>query len=449
MFKNKLVYFASLGCSKNRVDAEVMLGKLSEYGFALTESPEEAEVIVVNTCGFIHDAKEESINTILELIDYKTEGQCQLFAVTGCLSQRHPEELEQEIPEVDLFIGTGEYHRLVDLIIEKERYGLEKKQYVAEPIFIHTEEDPRINTSPFYSAWLKIAEGCNRRCSFCIIPTLRGKLRSRTVESLIVEAQGLVKSGVRELNLISQDTSLYGKDLKDSNTLVHLLDELEKIEGLDWIRLFYIYPDDLTDEVIEKMASSKKICHYLDIPIQHFSDAVLTRMNRKVRGEKIIERVEKLRAKIPDIVLRTSLLVGFPGETDEDFQTLLKGMERLRFDHLGVFAFSPEEGTPAYDMDGQIEQDVKEERQRLAYELQEEIVEENNQKYLGQTLEVLVEGLHEETELLIVGRHQGQAPEIDGQVLINDLNDQEIKQGDLVKVQVSEVLGFDLVGALV
>lgn len=437
------MYFASLGCSKNLVDSEVMLGHLRDEGYQITQKLDEARLIVVNTCGFILDAKEESVDTILEMVDHRksNDSNCEMLVVTGCLSQRHPDELAAEIPEVDLWIGTGEYQHLVELIKESDQ-----KIVVDVPTFIHTENDPRVNTSPFYSAWLKIAEGCNRRCSFCIIPYLRGNLRSRSVKSLVIEAKAFVETGVRELNLISQDTSLYGFDLDGENSLYNLLCALEEIDGLDWIRLFYIYPDDLTDDVIEKMASSKKICSYLDIPIQHFSTDILKKMNRTITGEKIIERVEKLRASIPGITLRTSIMVGFPGETEEDFEKLVEGVERLKFDHLGVFKYSPEEGTPSYNMEQTVSDELKEDRYREIYQLQEQIAEEKNESYIGKTIEVLVEGEHPDTELLVIGRHHGQAPDIDGSVIINDLNGVDVKIGDLIKVEVSEVLGFDLVG---
>lgn len=442
---SKKVFFASLGCSKNLVDSEVMLGILEQNKFEIVDSPDTANVIVVNTCGFIHDAKEESVNTILEMVDYKTNGTCEVLAIAGCLTQRHSDELKAEIPEIDIFIGTGEYQNIGTLLSQFQESN-EQIVCVNESKYIHTENDPRINTSPFYSAWLKIAEGCSRRCSFCIIPYLRGSLRSRTVQSLVAEAKALVDSGVVELNLISQDTSLYGKDLSDENSLYNLLVELEKIEDLKWIRLFYIYPDDLTDDVIELMSVSKKICKYLDIPIQHFSDPVLKGMNRKITGEKIIERVEMLREKVPGITLRTSLLVGFPGETEDDFQVLLDGIERLKFNHVGVFAFSREEGTTAFDLPSELTEETILDRQKDAYALQEDIIEEINSDYIGKVIEVLVEGEHEETELLIVGRHEGQAPDIDGKVIINDLNGHSINKGDLVNIKVSEVLGFDLVG---
>jgi len=450
-FVDRTVFFTSLGCSKNLVDAQVMLGHMGLNGFEVVTEENKAEVIVVNTCSFIEAAKQESIEMILDLADYKEEenGVCKALVVSGCMAQRYSSELEESMPEVDMFIGTGEYNKIVPLLTALEDNKLEKKSFVEVPRFIHTEFDPRLNTSPFYTAWLKISEGCNRNCTFCIIPTLRGRLRSRSVESLVKEAQSLSETGVRELNLISQDLSDYGVDLDDENNLFELLTGLESVEGVDWIRLFYFYPDELTDEVIDKMASSKKINKYLDMPVQHFSDYVLKRMNRKITGEKIMGRIQRLREKIPGIVLRTSIIVGFPGENEDDFEKLLEGVKQARFNHLGIFRYSDEEGTPAYRLKDKVPQEVIDERFDRLFEAQKEIARELNQEFLGKTIEVLVEGTHEDTELLIVGRHFGQAPDIDGKVIINDLNDQELKQGDLVKVEVSDVLDFDLVGKLV
>lgn len=450
-FQEKSVHFTSLGCSKNLVDSEVMLGHLGLGGFTISQDPSSAEVIIVNTCSFIEASKKESIDTILDLADYKDEsmGRCQALVVSGCMAQRYSEQLEKDLPEVDLFLGTGEYHRITKLLRAMEEGKLEAKSHVEIPKFIHTEFDPRINTSPFYTAWLKISEGCNRNCTFCIIPTLRGRLRSRSVHSLVEEAKILTKSGVRELNLVSQDLSDYGVDLDDKQNLYQLLSGLEGVDGVDWIRLFYFYPDELTDEVIMKMATSKKICRYLDMPVQHFSDSVLKRMNRKITGSKILERVEKLKKEIPNIVLRTSIIVGFPGETDEDFELLLDGVKAARFHHLGIFRYSDEEGTPAYRLRDKVPQDIIEERFDRLYEAQREIARELNQKFLGQTLDVLIEGEHPETELLIQGRHYGQAPDIDGRVIINDLSEKEVSVGGLVKVEITEVLDYDLVGRVV
>ncbi|MDD0854435.1 30S ribosomal protein S12 methylthiotransferase RimO [Halobacteriovorax sp. GB3] len=450
-FLDKTVFFSSLGCSKNLVDSQVMLGYMGLDGFSIVPEPDNAEVIIVNTCSFIEASKKESIDTILELADFKNEeeGRCKALVVSGCMAQRYSDQLEENLPEVDMFIGTGEYNKIVPLLKALEDGKLEKKSFVEIPKFIHTEFDPRLNTSPFYTAWLKISEGCNRNCTFCIIPTLRGRLRSRTVESLVEEAKKLSENGVRELNLISQDLSDYGVDLSDENNLFELLGGLESVDGVDWIRLFYFYPDELTDTVIEKMATSQKVCKYLDMPVQHFSDHVLKRMNRKITGEKIHERISKLRERIPGIVLRTSIIVGFPGESDEDFELLLEGIKKARFNHLGIFRYSDEEGTPAFRLKDKVPQEVIEERFDRLYEAQREIARELNQEFLGKKIDVLIEGEHPETELLIQGRHFGQAPDIDGNVIINDMNGFDLQEGDLVEVEVTEVLDFDLVGTII
>jgi ribosomal protein S12 methylthiotransferase len=449
LYKNKTVLFTSLGCSKNLVDSQVMLGHLGLDGFEIVSKPEEAEVIIVNTCSFIEASKVESIEIILDLAEYKKPdvGVCKALVVSGCLPQRYSEKLEVEMPEVDLFIGTGEYNKIVNLLKAFEEGALKAKSFVEIPKFIHTEFDPRINTSPFYTAWLKISEGCNRNCTFCIIPTIRGKLRSRSVESLVTEAKNLAENGVKELNLISQDLSDYGSDLETDN-LLELLEGLESVEGIDWIRLFYFYPDDLTDEVMDKIATSKKICSYLDMPVQHFSDNVLKKMNRKITGGEILTKIKKLREKIPGIVLRTSIIVGFPGETEEDFQTLVNGVKEAEFDHLGIFRYSDEDGTPAFKINPKVDPKVIEERFDILHEVQKEVVKDKNSKVLGKTLSVLVEGHHDETELLIQGRYTGQAPEIDGKVIINDTKDIPLKVGDIVNVNINEVLDYDLVGEI-
>lgn len=454
-FQSKSLFFSSLGCSKNLVDSQVMLGHLGLDGFTITQDPALAEVIIVNTCSFVEAAKIESIETTLDYSDYKKPGvgNCKALVMSGCMAQRYHGELEDEMPEVDMFIGTGEYHKIVPLLKAFEEGKLEKKSFVEIPKYIHTEFDPRLNTSPNYMAWLKISEGCNRNCTFCIIPTLRGKLRSRSVESLVTESKRLVASGVKELNLISQDFSDYGSDFKGfekvdgKNPQIHgMLKALEDESGADWIRVFYFYPDDLTEDVMDLMASSKRICKYLDMPVQHFSDKVLKRMNRRVTGDVIHQKIKTLREKIPGIVLRTSIIVGFPGETEEDFEALVEGIKRVRFNHLGVFKYSDEEGTPALRLKDKVEQDVIDARFERLYEVQKEIAREMNEQYLGQTLEVLVEGAHEETDLLLQGRHQGQAPDIDGRVIINE---GLAKAGDLVKVEITDVLDYDLVGRIV
>jgi ribosomal protein S12 methylthiotransferase len=454
-FNDKSLFFTSLGCSKNLVDSQVMLGHLGLDGFTVTDAPENAEVIIVNTCSFIEAAKAESIETVLELADFKDPevGNCKALVMSGCMAQRYHGDLEEAIPEVDMFIGTGEYHKIVKLLKAYEEGKLEKKSFVEIPKYIHTEFDPRLNTSPSYMAWLKISEGCNRNCTFCIIPTLRGQLRSRSIDSLIVESKALVESGVVELNLISQDFSDYGSDFegfkRDDNknpVIYNLLKELDDKSGADWIRIFYFYPDELTEDVMDLMAGSERICKYLDMPIQHFSTKVLRRMNRRATNELIHSKIELLRNKIPGIVLRTSVIVGFPGETEEDFEELLEGIKRVKFNHLGAFKYSDEEGTPALRLKDKVPQEVIEERFERLYEVQKEIARELNQAYLGTRIQVLVEGVHDETELLLQGRHQGQAPDIDGKVFIND---GMAKAGDIVTVEITDVLDYDLVGGIV
>lgn len=454
-FGDKSLFFTSLGCSKNLVDSQVMLGHLGLNGFRIAKEPAEAEVIIVNTCSFVEAAKIESIETVLDLADFKKPelGKCQALVMSGCMAQRYYGELEAEMPEVDMFIGTGEYHKIVPLLKAYEDGKLEKKSFVEIPKFIHTEFDPRLNTSPAHMAWLKISEGCNRNCTFCIIPSLRGRLRSRSIDSLVTESKALVSSGVKELNLISQDFSDYGSDFEgfaredDKNPVIfNMLKSLEEQSGAAWIRVFYFYPDDLTEDVMDLLARSDKICRYLDMPIQHFSSKVLKRMNRKATNELIHQKIKMLREKIPGITLRTSVIVGFPGETEEDFELLLEGVKSVQFNHLGVFKYSDEEGTPAVRLKDKLSQEIIDERFERLYAVQKEIARELNQKFLGQTIEVLVEGVHEETDLLLQGRHRGQAPDIDGKVIINDGLAQA---GDIVQVEITEVLDYDLVGRVV
>lgn len=441
---DKTLYFSSLGCSKNLVDAQVMLGHLGLDGFQVVQEPETARVIIVNTCSFIDAAKEESIDTMLELAEFKSRGSCEALVMSGCMAQRYSTDLEDSMPEVDLFIGTGEYNKIVPLLKALREGSLEKKSFVDIPKFIHTDLDPRINTSPFYMAWLKVSEGCNRNCTFCIIPTLRGRLRSRKVESLITEAKRLASTGVRELNVISQDLSDFGSDTGEN--LHDLVLGLSEEAPVDWVRLFYYYPEDLSDDVIDVMANSEKICNYLDMPIQHFSTSVLKRMNRRATTEITYNKIKRLREKIPNITLRTSVIVGFPGETEEDFQTLLEGIKLSRFDHLGVFKYSDEQGTPAFRLSNKLDQEIIDIRYNQIYEAQKEIVKEINQQYLGKTLKVLVEGAHDETDLLLQGRHEGQAPDIDGKVIIND---GLAKAGDIVSVEITDVFEYDLIGKIV
>lgn len=457
MEKNKApVYFVSLGCPKNLVDSQVMLGMLQKDRYTITQTPEEAEVIIVNTCSFIEASKEESIETILEMADFKETANCKVLVASGCLPQRYHKQLETEMPEVDLFIGTGQYHRITELL---DAHGkalalgapLPKRSYIDQPAFIHSEKDPRVHTGPIYSAFLKLSEGCNRRCAFCIIPTLRGDVRSRSIESLIEEATTLASRGVRELNLVAQDLTHYGIDGKYKDNLEDLLPALCKIEGIEWIRLHYVYPDEFSDELIEVMAREPKIVKYLDMPIQHTNDRVLRSMNRRLTKAKLFSLIGKLRDKIPGLVFRTSVIVAFPGETEAEFDELCRDLEMLKLDHVGVFRFSKEEGTKAGEMEGQIHASTKRRRSKKLIELLQMQSLERNQRYVGEKFSILLEGSSEESELLLQGRLPTQAAEIDGRVLINDVSylgfeAGDLKPGDFVEVEIIEAMPHDLVG---
>jgi len=452
------VYFVSLGCPKNLVDSQVMLGLLEKDRYQVVPEPEQAEVIIVNTCSFIQASKEESIETILEMAQQKQDGKCKVLVASGCLPQRYSKELEREMPEVDLFIGTGQYHRITELLKENEKARqlgapLPKRSYIDQHAFIHTEKDPRIHTGPLYTAYLKLSEGCNRRCAFCIIPKLRGNVRSRTVASLVEEARQLAARGVRELNLVAQDLTEYGMEWKYKERLETLLPELVKVEGIEWIRLHYVYPDQFSDELVEIIAREPKIVKYLDMPIQHTNDRVLKSMNRRLTKAKLLDLVSKLREKIPGVVFRTSIIVGFPGETEEEFQELCKDIETLNLDHVGVFRYSKEEGTKAAEMDDQIHANVKRRRAKKLTEILQIQSLKRNERYLGQRVHLLVEGVSEESELFLQGRMPTQAQEIDGHVLINDLGELEevlsqspLRPGDLIEVEITEAMPHDLVG---
>ncbi len=450
------VYFVSLGCPKNLVDSQVMLGMLQKDRYNIAESPESADVIIVNTCSFIQASKEESIETILEMADLKENGKCKVLVASGCLSQRYSKELEKEMPEVDLFIGTGQYHRITELLdlhgqAREQGAPLPKRSYIDQPAFIHTENDPRLHTGPAYSGYLKLSEGCNRRCAFCIIPKLRGNVRSRTVESLVIEAKQMAGRGVRELNLVAQDLTEYGMEWKYKERLETLLPELCKIEGIEWIRLHYVYPDQFSDELVAIVANEPKIVKYLDMPIQHTNDRVLSTMNRRLTKAKLFDLIEKLRAKIPGIVFRTSIIVGFPGETETDFEELHDDLEKLALDHVGVFRYSNEEGTKAAEMDGQIHAATKRKRAKKLIAMLQRQSLERNERYVGKTVQVMVEGPSDETELLLQGRMPTQAQEIDGHVLINDLGEdrQAPAPGDLIEVEITEAQPHDLLGRMV
>jgi len=439
------VSMVSLGCPKNLVDAEVMLGVLAGQDYEITTDEKDADVIIVNTCSFIKEAKQESIDAILDLAERKHDGRCHTLIVSGCLPQRYQEELAQELPEVDIFIGTGDYPRIAEILAEKG--GTEGQlRYVGDPDYIYDETLPRLNSSPAWYSYLKIGEGCSNCCSYCIIPQLRGAYRSRPLEALVAEAEKLVARGVKEINVISQDITRYGSDLQDGSTLETLIRRLAAIEGLRWIRLLYAYPDGITDSLIELIRDEPKVCKYLDIPIQHISDPVLKAMKRRSSEQQIRDLIARLRSRIPGIALRTSLIVGFPGETFEDFSSLMQFVEQTHFDRLGVFCYSREEGTPAAGMPEQISERVKRERYRKLMRAQARLSFRRNRALIGQTEQVIVEGYSEETELLLKGRSSRQAPDIDGQVYITAGT---ADVGDIVILRITDSSDYDLIGEIV
>lgn len=433
----------SLGCPKNLVDSEIMLGLLQASGFEITNREQDAEVLIVNTCSFIKDAKEESIKAILELAQYKKRGRCRALLVAGCLAQRYPREMMAELPEVDAVLGTGsipEITGVIHRVLKGERVSL-----VGAPGYLHTAGLPKLQATPSYSAYLKIAEGCDNCCTYCIIPHLRGPYRSREADDILAEAAAMVSRGVKELNLVAQDTTRYGMDRYGKPYLHPLLRRLSLLEGVVWIRLLYTYPTLLNEELIQLMAAENKICRYLDIPLQHASASVLRRMNRRSSGEGSARLIEKIRAAIPDITLRTSFIVGFPGETESDFEELLGFIAEVQFDRVGIFTYSREEGTPGAELPDQVPEEVKLERKNRAMTLQQKITLEKNQLRLGQVLAVLVEGRN--TKGVYHGRSEGDAPDIDGKVYFKATA--SINPGEFVKVRVTSARPYDLIGELV
>ena len=439
------VSLVSLGCPKNLVDAEVMLGYLAREGYEVTTDEREADIIIVNTCSFIKEAKQESIDTILDLADRKHDSRCRLLIVTGCLPQRYQEELAKELPEVDIFVGTGDYPRIAEIITEQQGAGGQIR-YTGDPNFLYDEELPRLKSSPHYTAYLKIAEGCSNCCSYCVIPALRGAFRSRPLEKLIQEARELVAGGVKEINLIAQDITAYGKDLAGGESLELLIGELTKLDGLRWIRLLYAYPDGISDSLIQLIRDDEKVCKYLDIPFQHIADPVLERMNRRSSAAQTRQLIAKLRAEIPEIALRTSLIVGFPGETDDDFRELIHFVEETQFDRLGVFCYSREEGTPAAAMPSQVSERVKRERYKKLMRAQARVSFKCNRRLINTLDQVIIEGYSEETELLLKGRSSRQAPDIDGQVYITAGT---ANVGDIVTLRITDSSDYDLIGEIV
>lgn len=438
----------SLGCPKNLVDSETMLGLIHEEKYEITNDPSEAEIIIVNTCGFIESAKEESINTILQIAEYKKSGSCKHIIVTGCLSQRYAEELFSELPEADAIAGVEVYDEIGSIIkrvMNGERFIMLER---SKPDVIYTSKEtflPRILTTPSYTAYLKIAEGCDNCCSYCAIPKIRGPYRSKPMEQVLKEAKALADNGVKELIVVAQDTTRYGEDLPGGKLLLaDLLKELNKIESLKWIRVMYCYPNNFTDELIETFASLDKVCKYVDLPLQHASNRLLASMNRYDTREEVETLLAKLRKRIPGIVIRTTFIVGFPGETDADFEELKEFVEQQRFENAGVFAYSQEEGTVAGAMPNQIPDEIKQERYHELMALQAQISEEIHKDTEGQTLEVLVEGIEEDGSGLHYGRSYREAPDIDGLVFIENPGD--IKPGCFVKVNILQGFTYESVG---
>lgn len=442
---NLSIYVESLGCSKNLVDAEFMLGILNKHGYKLTNNDEKADVIIINTCGFIESAKQESINKIIELGQLK-EDKLKLLVVSGCLAERYHEELVTEIPEVDAVVGTGNYNEIIDIINEGLTDHNEKIVKIGNVDSLYDESLPRYQTTPSHMAYVKIADGCDNHCTYCIIPKLRGKYRSRKIEHIENEVRQLAENGVKEVILIAQDTTQYGIDLYDDYKLYELLEVLSKIEGIQWIRLLYSYPERITDKLIKVLANNPKVCKYLDLPIQHCSDPVLKKMNRRTTKEDLINLMTKLKEAVPGIVLRTTLIVGFPGEEEEHFEELVDFIETTKFDKLGVFTYSQEEDTPAAKLPNQVGEETKERRQRIIMEKQQKISLENNYKKVGNVINVLVEEKFSDNNEFI-GRSQGDAPEIDGLVYIN--SKKELKIGEIYKVEITQALEYDLMGDVV
>ena len=437
------VYLVSLGCAKNLVDSEVMVGLIRGKGYDITDDPSRAAIALVNTCGFIRPAVEESIDTILELARLKQHGLLKRLVVSGCFVQRYGKKLMREIPEVDAWLGTGEIHRIGEVIDAQDAQS--PILLIGKPDFLADHTAPRVQSTPFYSAYLKIAEGCSHRCSYCLIPSLRGRFRSRRVNSLCIEAKGMVERGVKEINLVAQDTTWYGHDLDPPTTLEDLLEGLVAIQGLTWLRILYAHPYHITEGLLDLIDSEDVLCAYLDIPIQHTNPYVLRAMGRPPQGESMVQLIERIRRRSRSITLRTTVMVGFPGETDERFRELYDFVEAAEFNWLGIFSFSPEKGTAAARLNNNVGEGVAQARARKIMELQKRISRRLNKRSVGQTVPVLVEGLSPETDLLLTGRTATMAPDVDGQVLINEGS---ATVGEIVPVRITEAHPYDLVGGI-
>ncbi len=429
--------FVSLGCSKNLVDTENMIGIMTREGYLVVSDPGEADIIVVNTCGFIDSAKEEAINTILEMAEYKQD-KCKMLVCAGCLSQRYSEDIKRDLPEVDVILGTGSYKDIAAAIKEAMEKG--KSEYLDDINFEIVDEE-RVRTTPPHMAYIKIAEGCDNFCTYCAIPSIRGRYRSRKMESIITEAEKMADEGVREIILVAQDTTRYGVDMYGEKKLPELLRKLCAIEKIKWVRVHYCYPEEIDDELIEVFKTEEKLVKYLDIPVQHGCDSVLKRMGRKTTRAQILDRVNKLRENVEGITLRTSIIAGFPGETEEEFESLLDFVKEAKFDRMGVFAYSKEEGTPAAKLPGQIDDNIKEERRDRVMELAKEISNERNESMLGKTVEVVVEGFEDN---LYFGRSGGESVDVDPKIYFGSLD--ELNDGDFIKVKIVNFDEYDLYG---
>lgn len=446
----KKVHFISLGCPKNLVDSEIMAGTLLKEGFEVVGEHGDADTVIVNTCGFIEDSKKESIQRILEMAELKKTGQLKKVVVAGCLTQRYKDDLVEGLPEADLFVGSGEFQNIAKILKNADQ-GDKKKTFFNLPTYLQEEATPRVNSQPGHRAYLKISEGCMKRCAFCAIPLIRGNLQSRTIANIVNEAKLLAAGGVKELIIISHDFTDYGWDLRRKNpeakeSPVELLKALTEVDGVEWIRLLYLYPDGITPEMIDLIKNNKKLVKYFDMPLQHVNDEVLKKMNRKMTRKEIEEALRIIRTEIPDAVIRTQFIVGFPGETQEQFEELLGFIAEQQFDRVGCFQYSPEENTPGGKMTDQIDDQTKQARFEAVMEVQQNISRDKHRAFIGKTVEVLVEGFSEETDLLLQGRTSQQAPDIDGVVLIND---GQANVGDMVKVLVTDSMEYDLIGEIV
>lgn len=447
---DKKVHFVSLGCPKNLVDTEIMLGSLMRDGYRVVENAEDADTVVVNTCGFIEASKKESIDKILEMARLKGKTAVDKVVVAGCLTQRYKDELVEGLPEADLFVGSGQFQNIAE-ILRQSKAGSKEKRFFHLPTYLQEDSSPRVNSQPRHRAYLKISEGCKKRCAFCAIPMIRGNLQSRSLSGILSEAKLLVAGGVKELIVISHDFTDFGWDLRRHNAAAkespdELLRVLADESGAEWIRVLYLYPDGVSDRTLDLIRSRRNLVKYFDMPLQHINDGMLKSMNRRMTRQKIEETIHALRDRIPEATLRTQFIVGYPGETEAQFEELLRFVEEMRFDRVGCFMYSQEEGTKAGTLPDQIDTATKQRRHDTLMELQQDISRRKHREFIGKTLQVLVEGFSEETDLLLVGRHSQQAPDIDG---VTYINDGEAKVGDLVQVRITDAMDYDLVGGIV